>query len=206
MYPDYECNNYPMSITDEDGPFLIMEAELFYNDELNDEFKKNRARHYYSCASAATAIYYCKSLADDDDNPWYESWEEAVKRYPLEKRESATMLYWIEPTDPLTALDARYPHSDLEPYVRKAISVASSYLVELDSRAYSIDQLDVEDVDNLLTAAWFLIQKLQEGGCMHDPEALDKIEDTTYDAYSAVRKLIEDEEAARASSKSDENL
>ena len=65
---------------------------------------------------------------------------------------------------------------------------------------------ELEDVDNLLTAAWFLIQKLQEGGCMHDPEALDKIEDATYDAYSAVRKLIEDEEAARASSKSDENL
>ena len=34
MYPDYECNNYPMSITDDDGPFLVMEAELFYNDEL----------------------------------------------------------------------------------------------------------------------------------------------------------------------------
>lgn len=69
MYPDYERNNYPMSITDEDGPFLVMEAELFYNDELNDEFKKSRARHYYSCASAATALFYCKSLADKDDNP-----------------------------------------------------------------------------------------------------------------------------------------
>lgn len=29
MYPDYERNNYPMSITDEDGPFLVMEATLF---------------------------------------------------------------------------------------------------------------------------------------------------------------------------------
>ena len=202
MYPDYECNNNPMSITDEDGPFLVMEAELFYNDE----FKKSRARHYYSSASAATALFYCKSLADKDDNPWYVSWEKAVEQYPLEKRESATMLYWVEPTDPLTALDARYPQYDLEPYVSKAIRVASSYLLELHDNAYSIDQLDVEDVDNLLTAAWFLIQKLQEGGCMHDPEALDKIEDATYDAYSAVRKLIEDEEAARASSKSDENL
>lgn len=113
MYPDYECNNYPMSITDEDGPFLVMEAELFYNDELNDEFKKSRARHYYSCASAATALFYCKSLADKDDNPWYVSWEKAVERYPLEKRESATMLYWVEPTDPLTALDARYPNTTL---------------------------------------------------------------------------------------------
>ncbi len=75
MYPDYERNNYPMSITDEDGPFLVMEAELFYNDELNDEFKKSRARHYYSCASAATALFYCKSLADKDDNPWYVSWK-----------------------------------------------------------------------------------------------------------------------------------
>ena len=28
MYPGYECNNYPISITDEDGPFLIMEAEM----------------------------------------------------------------------------------------------------------------------------------------------------------------------------------
>lgn len=26
MYPDYERNNNPMSITDEDGPFLVMEA------------------------------------------------------------------------------------------------------------------------------------------------------------------------------------
>ena len=121
MYPDYECNNNPMSITDEDGPFLVMEAELFYNDELNDEFKKSRARHYYSCASAATALYYCKSLAEDDDNPWYVSWEKAVEQYPLEKCESATMLYWVEPTDPLTALDARYPQYDLEPYVSKAM-------------------------------------------------------------------------------------
>lgn len=56
MYPGYECNGYPMSITDDDGPFPIIEAELFCNDELNDEFKKSRARHYYSCASAATAI------------------------------------------------------------------------------------------------------------------------------------------------------
>ena len=29
MYPGYESNNYPMSVTDEDGPFLVMEAELF---------------------------------------------------------------------------------------------------------------------------------------------------------------------------------
>lgn len=207
MYPDYECNGYPMSITaDDDGPFLIMEAELFYNDELNDEFKKSGARHYYSCASAATAIYYCKSLADDDDNLWYESWEKAVKQYPLEKRESATMLYWVEPTDPLTALDARYPQSDLEPYVSKAIRGASSYLVGLDDKAYSINRLDVEDVDNLLTAAWFLTQKLQEGGCVHDPDALDKIEDATHDAYAAVKSLIEGEEAAKASVKSDNNL
>lgn len=28
MYPYYECDNYPMSITDDDGPFLIMEARL----------------------------------------------------------------------------------------------------------------------------------------------------------------------------------
>lgn len=62
MYPDYERNNYPMSITDEDGPFLVMEAELFYNDELNDEFKKSRARHYYSCASAATALFTANRL------------------------------------------------------------------------------------------------------------------------------------------------
>lgn len=79
-------------------------------------------------------------------------------------------------------------------------------MVELDDSAYSIDQLDVEDVDNLLTAAWFLIQKLQEGGCMHDPDALDKIEDATYDAYTAVKNLIEGEEAAKASSKSVEDL
>ena len=116
------------------------------------------------------------------------------------------MLYWVEPTDPLTALAARYPQYDLEPYVSKAIRVASSYLVGLDDNAYSIDQLDVEDVDNLLTAAWFLIQKLQEGGCMHDPDALDKIEDGTYEVYSAVRNLIAGEEAVKASSKSDENL
>lgn len=205
MYPGYECNNYPISITDEDGPFLIMEAELSGDVELNDEFKKD-ASYRYSCATVSAAINLCRSMTDGDADPWYESWEKAAERYPLEKCEEATTLYWIEPTDPLTALDARYPQYDLEPYVSKAIRVASSYLVELDDSAYSIDQLDVEDVDNLLTAAWFLIQKLQEGGCMHDPDALDKIEDATYDAYTAVKNLIEDEEAARASSKSDENL
>lgn len=41
---------------------------------------------------------------------------------------------------------------------------------------------------------------------MHDPEALNKIEDATYDAYTAVRNLIENEEAAKASAKSDGNL
>ncbi|MEE1529183.1 MAG: hypothetical protein UF085_03745 [Collinsella sp.] len=206
MHPEYVCSNKPVSITDADGPFLIIEAELFNNDELNGEFKKNRARHNCSCASAAAVVYYCKSLAADEDNPWYESWEKAVEQYPLEKRESATMLYWIEPTDPLTALDARYPQSDLEPYVSKAIRVAGSYLVGLDDKAYSINRLDVEDVDNLLTAAWFLIQKLQEGGRIHDPDALDKIEDATYDAHAAVKSLIEGEEAAKASVKSDDNL
>lgn len=30
MYPDYERNNNPMRITDEDGPFLVMEATLFW--------------------------------------------------------------------------------------------------------------------------------------------------------------------------------
>lgn len=46
MYPDYECNNYPMSVTDEDGPFLIMEAELSGDVELNDEFKKDASYRY----------------------------------------------------------------------------------------------------------------------------------------------------------------
>jgi len=40
MYPYYECDNYPMSITDDDGPFLIMEARLSGDDELNDDFRK----------------------------------------------------------------------------------------------------------------------------------------------------------------------
>lgn len=62
MYPDYEYNNNPMSITDEDGPFLVMEAELFNNDELNDEFKKSRARYNHSCASAATALFTANRL------------------------------------------------------------------------------------------------------------------------------------------------
>lgn len=46
MYPGYECNNYPISITDEDGPFLIMEAELSGDVELNDEFKKDASYRY----------------------------------------------------------------------------------------------------------------------------------------------------------------
>ena len=29
MYPDYECNNYPMSITDDDGPFLMVPSRFF---------------------------------------------------------------------------------------------------------------------------------------------------------------------------------
>lgn len=92
------------------------------------------------------------------------------------------------------------------PYVSKAIRAASSYLVGLDDKAYSINRLDVEDVDNLLAAVWFLIQKLQEGGCIHDPDALDKIEDAMHDAYAAVKNLIEGEEAAKASVKFDDNL
>ena len=110
MYPDYECNNYPMSITDEDGPFLIMEAELSGDVELNDEFKKD-ASYRYSCATVSAAIDLCRSMTDGDADPWYESWEKAVERYPLEKCEDATTLYWFEPTDPHKALCAFHPPS-----------------------------------------------------------------------------------------------
>lgn len=91
MYPNYECNNYPMNITDDDGPFLIMEAELSGDVELNDEFKKD-ASYRYSCATVSAAIDLCKSMTDGDADPWYESWEKAVERYPLEKCEDATTL------------------------------------------------------------------------------------------------------------------
>lgn len=42
MHPYAECDNYPISIKDADGPFLIMEATLFGGDKLDDEFKKKR--------------------------------------------------------------------------------------------------------------------------------------------------------------------
>lgn len=43
MYPNYECNNYPMNITDDDGPFLIMEAELSGDVELKMSLRKTPA-------------------------------------------------------------------------------------------------------------------------------------------------------------------
>lgn len=57
MYPDYEYNNYPMSITDDDGPFLIMEAELSGDVELNDELKKDAGYRYGSVRPGLT--YMC---------------------------------------------------------------------------------------------------------------------------------------------------
>ena len=82
MYPYYECDNYPMSITDDDGPFLIMEARLSGDDELNDDFRKG-ASYRCSCATVSAAIDLCRSMTDGDADPWYESWEKAVERYPL---------------------------------------------------------------------------------------------------------------------------
>ena len=63
MYPYYECDNYPMSITDDDGPFLIMEARLSGDDELNDDFRKG-ASYRCSCATVSAAIDLCRSMTD----------------------------------------------------------------------------------------------------------------------------------------------
>lgn len=205
MYPDYECNNYPMSITDEDGPFLVMEAELSGDVELNDEFKKD-ASYRYSCATVSAAIDLCKSMTDGDADPWYESWEKAVERYPLEKCEDATTLYWIEPTDPHKALCAFHPHPDLERYVAEAIGAVDTYLLEREYCPFAVSHLDLKDVDVLLSAAWGLARVLKDiwGTC--DPDVMEKIEDATYGAHITVRDLIAGEEAAKASAKSDDNF
>lgn len=205
MYPDYECNNYPMSVTDEDGPFLIMEAELSGDDELNDDFRKG-ASYRCSCATVSAAIDLCRSMTDGDADPWYESWEKAVERYPLEKCEDATTLYWIEPTDPHKALCALQPHPDLERYVAEAIGAVDTYLLEREYCPFAVSHLDLKDVDVLLSAAWGLARVLKDiwGTC--DPDVMEKIEDATYGAHITVRDLIAGEEAAKASAKSDDNF
>ena len=141
-----------------------------------------------------------------DADPWYESWEKAVERYPLEKCEDATTLYWIEPTDPYKALCAFHPHPDLERYAAEAIDAVDTYLLEREYCPFTINHLDLKDVDVLLSAAWGLARVLKEiwGTC--DPDVMEKIEDATYSAHITVRDLIAGEEAVKASSKSDENL
>lgn len=206
MYPYYECDNYPMSITDDDGPFLIMEARLSGDDELNDDFRKG-ASYRCSCATVSAAIDLCRSMTDGDADPWYESWEKAVERYPLEKCEDATTLYWIEPTDPHKALCALQPHCDLEPYVAEAIGAVDTYLLECADYPFTVDHLDLKDVDVLLSAAWGLARVLEETWGTCDPDdVLEKIEDATYSANITVKDLIAGEEAAKASAKSDDNL
>lgn len=205
MYPDSEVNNYPMNIKDTDGPFLIMEATLFGDDKLNDEFKKT-ASYRHSCATVSAAIDLCKSMTDGDADPWYESWEKAVERYPLEECEGATTLYWIESTDPLKALCALHPHPDLEAYVVEAIDAVDTYLLEREYCPYTIDHLDLKDVDVLLSAAWGLARVLKEIWGTYDPDVLEEIEDATYGAHITVRDLIEGEEAAKVSPKADDSL
>lgn len=205
MFPDSEGNNFPMSIKDADGPFLIMEATLFGDDKLNNEFKET-AGCKYSCATVSAAIDLCRSMTDGDADPWYESWEKAVERYPLEEHDGASALYWIEPTDPFTALCAFYPHPDLEPYVVEVISAIDTYLLEHEYCSYTLDHLDLKHVKVLLSAAWGLARILEEAWTTHDPDVLEKIEDTTYNAYITVRDLIEGEEAAKASPKADDSL
>lgn len=205
MFPDSEGNNFPMSIKDADGPFLIMEATLFGDDKLNDEFKET-AGCRYSCATVSAAIDLCKSMTDGDADPWYESWEKAVERYPLEECEGATALYWIESTDPLKAPCALHPHPDLEAYVVEAIDAVDTYLLEREYCPYTIDHLDRKDVDVLLSAAWGLARVLKEIWGTYDPDVLEKIEDTAYNAHITVRDLIADEESAKASPKADDSL
>lgn len=207
MYPYYECDNYPMSITDDDGPFLIMEARLSGDDELNDDFRKD-ASYRYSCATVSATIDLCRSLTDSDVDYWYESWEKAVERLPLEECESATMLYWIEPTDPYKALCACHPHPDLEKYVVEAIGAVDTYLLERDDCPFSVDHLDLKDVDcpaQLLLGGLARVLEETWGTCDPD-DVLEKIEDATYSAYITVKDLIAGEEAAKASAKSDDNL
>lgn len=71
MFPDSEGNNFPMSIKDANGPFLIMEATLFGDDKIDNEFKKT-ASYRYSCATVSAAIDLCRSMTDGDADPWYE--------------------------------------------------------------------------------------------------------------------------------------
>lgn len=205
MFPDSEGNNFPMSIKDANGPFLIMEATLFGDDKIDNEFKKT-ASYRYSCATVSAAIDLCRSMTDGDADPWYESWEKAVERYPLEEYEGATTLYWIEPTDPLTAMCALHPHPDLERYVVEAIGAVDTYLLERECCPYTIDHLELKDVDVLLSAAWGLARVLKEIWGTYDPEVLEKIEDAAYSAHITVRDLVEGEEEAKASPKADDSL
>lgn len=205
MHPYAECDNHPISIKDADGPFLIMEATLFGGDKLDDEFKKT-ATYSCSCATVSAAIDICRSTTNGLDDPWYESWEKAVERYPLEEHDGASALYWIEPTDPFAALCAFYPHPDLEPYVVEVISAIDTYLLEHEYCSYTLDHLDLKHVKVLLSAAWGLARILEEAWTTHDPDVLEKIEDATYNAYITVRDLIEGEEAAKAGPKADDSL
>lgn len=118
----------------------------------------------------------------------------------------ATTLYWIEPTDPHKALCAFHPHPDLEQYVAETIEAVDTYLLECEYCPFTVSHLDLKDVDVLLSAAWGLARVLKDiwGTC--DPDVMEKIEDATYSAYITVRDLIAGEEAAKASSKSVEDL
>lgn len=73
--------------------------------------------------------------------------------------------------------------------------------------SFTVDHLDLKDVDVLLSAAWGLARVLEETWGTCDPDdVLEKIEDATYSAYITVKDLIAGEEAAKASAKSDDNL
>lgn len=103
-------------------------------------------------------------------------------------------------------LCAFHPHPDLERYAAEAIDAVDTYLLEREYCPFTINHLDLKDVDVLLSAAWGLARVLKEiwGTC--DPDVMEKIEDATYSAHITVRDLIAGEEAVKASSKSDENL
>lgn len=88
----------------------------------------------------------------------------------------------------------------------EAIDAVDTYLLEREYCPYTIDHLDRKDVDVLLSAAWGLARVLKEIWGTYDPDVLEKIEDTTYNAYITVRDLIEGEEAVKASPKADDSL
>lgn len=193
MGPSAEAENYPMGIKDEDGPFLIMEAPVYGDDTLDEEFKKT-AGYTVSCATVGTAIAMCHGMTDGTQDPWYESWNKAVERYSPADCPGAGSIYWIEPTDVWTALGAIKPQADLEQYVHEAIDRISCFTTGMFDADTFYEWFGINDVKELLSSAWDIAGYLQEMGGNSD---VDAVEDAAYKAYTTVSDIVDAKAAKR---------